>query len=152
MLSTPICERLGIRVPIVLAGMGGVSMHRLVAAVSNAGGLGVIGAATLDAHALRDEIRKTRALTDRPFAVDLLAPNPDAIRPHMRVIFDEDVKIFVAGLAVPQSGRRWRKLAVDDSRFVDQNPAARYRGACFRECTAQPWGGDWGEPERCARE
>src|SRR6185369_10227626 len=102
MLTTPICKQLGIRLPILLAGMGGVSMHRLVAAVSNAGGLGVIGAATLDPQTLRAEIRKTRELTDRPFAVDLLAPNPDMIRAHMQVIFDEGVGIFVAGLAVPQ--------------------------------------------------
>jgi enoyl-[acyl-carrier protein] reductase II len=102
MLRTAICDLLGIEHPIVLAGMGGVSMHRLVAAVSNAGGLGVIGAATLDARGLRDEIHKTRALTDKPFAVDLLAPIPDAIRPHMQVVFEEGVKIFVAGLAVPR--------------------------------------------------
>jgi len=102
MLHTPICERLGIRYPIVLAGMGGVSMHRLVAAVSNAGGLGVIGAANLDAEGLRREIQRTRELTDKPFAVDLLAPIPDMIRPHMQVIFEEDVKLFVAGLAVPR--------------------------------------------------
>ncbi len=102
MLRTPICDLLGIEYPIVLAGMGGVSMHRLVAAVSNAGGLGVLGAATLDAQGLREEIRKVRELTDRPFAVDLLAPIPDMIRPQMQVIFEEQVKIFVAGLAVPQ--------------------------------------------------
>jgi enoyl-[acyl-carrier protein] reductase II len=102
MLRTGICEQLGIRYPIVLAGMGGVSLHRLVAAVSNAGGLGVLGAATLGAQQLRDEIRKTRALTDRPFAVDLLAPIPEMIRPHMQVVFEEEVKVFVAGLAVPQ--------------------------------------------------
>lgn len=102
MLRTDICDRLGIEYPIVLAGMGGVSLHRLVAAVSNAGGLGVIGAATLDAEQLRAEIRKTRALTDKPFAVDLLAPIPDMIRPQMQVVFDENVKIFVAGLAVPR--------------------------------------------------
>jgi len=102
MLRTDICDRLGIEYPIILAGMGGVSMHRLVAAVSNAGGLGVIGAATLDAQQLRDEIRGTRALTDKPFAVDLLAPLPEMIRPQMQVVFDEGVKVFVAGLAVPQ--------------------------------------------------
>ncbi len=102
MLHTEICDRLGIKYPIVLAGMGGVSLHRLVAAVSNAGGLGVIGAATLDAERLRQEIRATRKLTDKPFAVDLLAVIPDMIRPHMQVIFEEGVKVFVAGLAVPQ--------------------------------------------------
>jgi NAD(P)H-dependent flavin oxidoreductase YrpB (nitropropane dioxygenase family) len=88
MLRTEICDRLGIEYPILLAGMGGVSMHRLVAAVSNAGGLGVIGAATLDAEQLRREIRKTRELTDKPFAVDLLAFIPEMIRPQMQIVFD----------------------------------------------------------------
>jgi len=102
MLRTDLCDRLGIEYPIVLAGMGGVSMHKLTAAVSNAGGLGVLGGATVDAESLRQEIRETRKLTDKPFAVDLLAPIPDMIRPQMQVIFEEGVKIFVAGLAVPQ--------------------------------------------------
>lgn len=101
-LHTPVCDMLGIEYPIFLAGMGGVSLSRLVAAVSNAGGLGIMGAATLDPEQLRDEIRKTRDLTDKPFAVDLLAPIPENIRPQMEVIFQEDVRIFVAGLAVPQ--------------------------------------------------
>ena len=100
-LHTPICELFGIEYPIFLAGMGGVSTAPLVAAVSNAGGLGVIGAATMDPERLRDQIRQTRDLTDKPFAVDLLAPDPERIRPQIEVIYDEDVKIFVAGLAVP---------------------------------------------------
>src|SRR5574341_550919 len=100
-LQTPICDRLGIEYPVFLAGMGGVSLSRLVAAVSNAGGLGIMGAATLGPDQLRDEIRRTRDLTDKPFAVDLLAPLPDRIRPQMEVLFEEDVRIFVAGLAVP---------------------------------------------------
>jgi len=100
-LHTPICDYFGIEYPIFLAGMGGVSTSSLVAAVSNAGGLGIIGGATMDATLLRDEIRKTKDLTDKPFAVDLLAPIPDMIRPQMEVVFDEDVRIFVAGLAVP---------------------------------------------------
>lgn len=101
MIRTDICDLFGIEHPIMLAGMGGVSMAPLVAAVSNAGGLGVMGAAWLDAEGLRREIRKTRELTDKPFAVDLLAPIPDMIRPQIRVLFEEGVKIFVAGLAVP---------------------------------------------------
>lgn len=100
-LHTPICDKLGIEYPIFLAGMGGVSLSKLAAAVSNAGGLGIIGAATLGPEELRDEIRKTRDLTDKPFAVDLLAPDPERIRPHMQVLYEEDVRIFVAGLAVP---------------------------------------------------
>ena len=101
MLYTPICDYFGIKYPILLAGMGGVSMHKLAAAVSNAGGLGVIGGASLSPEELRAEIRKTRELTDQPFAVDLLAPIPGMMRPHMPVLIEEKVRIFVAGLAVP---------------------------------------------------
>jgi enoyl-[acyl-carrier protein] reductase II len=100
-LRTPICDLFGIEYPIFLAGMGGVSTAPLVAAVSNAGGLGVIGAATMSPEELRDQIRQTRELTDKPFAVDLLAPDPERIRPQMQVIFEEEVRTFVAGLAVP---------------------------------------------------
>ena len=106
MLHTPICDYFGIEYPILLAGMGGVAMHQLVAAVSNAGGLGVIGAAGCSPEQLREEIRQTRELTDKPFAVDLLAPIPDMMRPHMPVLIEEKVKIFVAGLAVPPSSSR----------------------------------------------
>jgi enoyl-[acyl-carrier protein] reductase II len=101
MLHTDICDLFEVEVPILLAGMGGVAMAELTAAVSNAGGLGVLGGAMLDADGLRREIRKTRELTDKPFAVDLLAPIPEQIRPHMKVIFEEKIRIFVAGLAVP---------------------------------------------------
>ena len=76
---------LGREYPIWVAGMGGVSMAPFVVAIANAGGLGVVGAATLGPEGLRREIRKTRELTDKPFAVDLLAPIPDMIRPHMQV-------------------------------------------------------------------
>ena len=73
-LKSPICDLFGIDVPIVLAGMGGASHPELVAAVSNAGGLGVLGAAACGPDELRDWIRRTRALTDKPFGVDTLLP------------------------------------------------------------------------------
>ena len=102
LLRTPLCEKLGIEYPVMLAGMGGVSMAPLVAAVSNAGGLGIMGAANLSPDDLRAEIRKTQSLTKKPFAVDLLAPLPQMILPYLPVLYDEGVKIFVAGLAVPE--------------------------------------------------
>ena len=101
-LRTPLCARLGVEHPVFLAGMGGVSMAPLVAAVSNAGGLGIMGAANLSPDDLRAEIRKTRSLTRKPFAVDLLAPIPEMIVPYLPVLYDEEVRIFVAGLAVPE--------------------------------------------------
>jgi nitronate monooxygenase len=73
-LNTRVCELLGIEYPIVLAGMGGASGPELVAAVSNAGGLGVLGAAGCGPKQLRDWIRRTRELTDKPFGVDTLLP------------------------------------------------------------------------------
>jgi NAD(P)H-dependent flavin oxidoreductase YrpB (nitropropane dioxygenase family) len=73
-LKTRVCEVLEIEHPIVLAGMGGASCPALAAAVSNAGGLGVLGAAGCGPELLRRWIRETRELTDRPFGVDTLLP------------------------------------------------------------------------------
>jgi NAD(P)H-dependent flavin oxidoreductase YrpB (nitropropane dioxygenase family) len=74
MLRTKLTELLGIDLPIMLAGMGGVSYADLVAAVSEAGGFGVLGAHNLTPDELRSEIRKVRSLTAKPFGVDLLLP------------------------------------------------------------------------------
>ena len=76
-LRTPLCERLGIEYPICLAGMGGrgnATPPALVAAVSNAGGLGVIGGSGMSPEEISTRIREVRALTDKPFGVDLLLP------------------------------------------------------------------------------
>ncbi len=73
-LHTRVCEILEIEYPIVLAGMGGASTPELAAAVSNAGGLGVLGAAACGPKLLREWIRRTRELTDKPFGVDTLLP------------------------------------------------------------------------------
>ena len=73
-LNSRVCEILEIEKPIVLAGMGGASCPALAAAVSNAGGLGVLGAAGCGPNQLRQWIRETRELTDRPFGVDTLLP------------------------------------------------------------------------------
>lgn len=82
-LRTALCEMLGIEYPVVLAGMGPVAggiagpvaTADLVAAVSNAGGLGVIGGAGFGPERLREEINTVRSMTDKPFGVDLLLPS-----------------------------------------------------------------------------
>ena len=74
MLKSPICALFGIEHPILLAGMGGASTPELAAAVSNAGGLGIMGAAGLGPGQLREWIARCRALTDKPFGVDTLLP------------------------------------------------------------------------------
>ena len=69
-LHTPVCDLLGIEVPIVQAGMAGCTTPELVAAVSNAGGLGIIGGRGMSADQLRSDIRRVRELTTRPFGVN----------------------------------------------------------------------------------
>ncbi|MPZ24091.1 MAG: nitronate monooxygenase [Dehalococcoidia bacterium] len=73
-LHTPLCDLLGIQHPILMAGMGGVATADLAAAVSEAGGLGIIGAAAMDGDEIRRQVRRLRDLTDRPFGVDILLP------------------------------------------------------------------------------
>jgi len=73
-LHTKACDLFGIKYPIVLAGMGGVSGPTLAAAVSNAGGLGIMGVTGLSPEQIRKWIREIRNLTDKPFGADLLLP------------------------------------------------------------------------------
>jgi len=73
-LRTPICDLLEIEYPIVLAGMGGVSTADLVAAVSEAGGLGIVGAAGMGPDEIEAQVSRIRSLTDKPFGVDILLP------------------------------------------------------------------------------
>ncbi len=73
-LHTPLCDRLGIRYPILLAGMADASGPTLTAAVSNAGGLGILGCTFLTPDQIRAWIRRTKELTAKPFGVDIVFP------------------------------------------------------------------------------
>jgi NAD(P)H-dependent flavin oxidoreductase YrpB (nitropropane dioxygenase family) len=77
-LRTHLCDLLGVEYPIVQTGMGWVAGPSLVAATANAGGFGILGAATMDLPALRSAITEVKAATDRPFGVNLRADQPDA--------------------------------------------------------------------------
>ncbi|KAF7346264.1 Inosine monophosphate dehydrogenase [Mycena sanguinolenta] len=97
-LVTPVTKLLNIRIPIVQGGMQWVGVPKLVAAVSNAGGLGVITALTQpNPAALRNAIRETRSLTSKPFGVNItLLPsiNPPDYAGYARAAVEEGVKIF----------------------------------------------------------
>ncbi|MGH3118397.1 MAG: NAD(P)H-dependent flavin oxidoreductase [Gaiellales bacterium] len=88
-LDTPICSQLGISLPILGAPMGRVSGPELASAVSNAGGLGILGHANIDLDEMRQQLRRTKALTDHPFGVGLLFPN--------RTSGDDQVTVASAG-------------------------------------------------------
>jgi enoyl-[acyl-carrier protein] reductase II len=102
-LRTPICDLLGIEHPIMLAGMGGVAYAEVCAAVSEAGGYGCLGMAGRSPDEIRDEMRKVRALTDRPFGVDLLAAVPGSLEASVDIIIAEGATAFIAGLGVPSA-------------------------------------------------
>jgi nitronate monooxygenase len=76
MLSTPLCKLLNVRYPIIQAGMSGFTTPELVAAVSNAGGLGILGAARMSPEQTIDAIRKVKKLTSNPFGVNLILAPP----------------------------------------------------------------------------
>jgi enoyl-[acyl-carrier protein] reductase II len=101
-MRTRLTDVLGIEHPVMLAGMGGVSYSALVAAVSEAGGLGCFGASTMGSDEMVAEIRAARALTDKPFGVDLLTAMPDRLLTDVELLIREGATVFAAGLGVPR--------------------------------------------------
>ncbi len=101
-LRTRLTEMLDIEHPVMLAGMGGVSYYRLVAAVSEAGGIGTLGASTMQPDELRQEIADVKAGTSKPFGVDLLTALPGQVEEGIQAVIDGGARIFVAGLGVPR--------------------------------------------------
>ena len=100
-LHTPLTDLLEVEHPIMLAGMGGVSYAELCAAVSNAGGYGVLGMAGTGPEFIREQMKVVRTLTDKPFGVDLLAASPESLTESVEVIIEGGASAFIAGLGVP---------------------------------------------------
>jgi len=101
-MRTRLTDMLEIEHPVMLAGMGGVSYHRLVAAVSEAGGFGTLGASTMGHDELIEEIAAVRTLTSKPFGVDLLTAMPGQLEGQIQSVIDGGARVFVAGLGVPR--------------------------------------------------
>ncbi len=99
-LRTPVCDLFDIEHPVFLAGMGEVAYAELCAAVTNAGGYGTLGMAVGDPEMIRAEMRRTRALTDGPFGVDMLAALPDTMLACIDTIIEEGASSFITGLGV----------------------------------------------------
>ncbi|TCD10915.1 nitronate monooxygenase [Pedobacter frigidisoli] len=99
-MKNPICKLLNIKYPIIQAGMVWCSGWKLASAVSNAGGLGIIGAGSMYPDVLREHIQKCKLATDKPFGVNipLLYPN---IQEIIEVIIEEGVKIVFSSAGNP---------------------------------------------------
>lgn len=100
MMKTPLCELLGIEAPIIQGGMAWIADAELAAAVSNAGGLGLISAMNADAEWLRTQIRKAKTLTNKPFGVNIMLMSPFADQ-VAQVVVEEQVKVVTTGAGTP---------------------------------------------------
>src|SRR3989440_7223198 len=101
-MKTRLADALEIEHAVMLAGMGGVSYHRLVAAVSEAGGFGCLGASAMSQDEMVEEIRAVKAATSKPFGVDLLTALPEQMMSNIELVIREGAQVFVAGLGVPR--------------------------------------------------
>ena len=100
MIKSAVCDMLGIAKPVFQGGMAWIADARLAAAVSNAGALGLVSSVNFSTEAVRDEIRKARTLTDRPFGVNVMLAAPGAAE-IADLVVEEGVKIVTTGAGSP---------------------------------------------------
>jgi enoyl-[acyl-carrier protein] reductase II len=100
MLRTSICDLLGINYPVIQGGMAHLGTAELVSAVSNAGGLGIIGTGYYEPDWVRDQIERTREKTERPFGINIQLRSPH-IEQVVRIILEERIKIITTGAGNP---------------------------------------------------
>ncbi len=100
-MITEVTKLLGIQYPVIQGGMAWVAEHRLAAAVSEAGGLGLIGASAAPAEWVRNEIREAKKLTDKPFGVNIMLMSPYADE-VAKVVAEEGVKVVTTGAGNPE--------------------------------------------------
>lgn len=99
-MKTRVTELLGTKYPIIQGGMAWVAEYHLAAAVSNAGGLGIIGAGSAPGEVVREQIKKAKELTDKPFGVNVMLMNPNADE-VAQVIVEEGIKVVTTGAGNP---------------------------------------------------
>ena len=112
MLRTTLCDLLGIEAPVLQGGMAWIADASLASAVSEAGGLGIIAAMNADATWLRDQIHRLRAMTDKPFGVNvmLLSPYADEVA---QVVIEERVPVVVTGAGNPSKYMKaWNEAGI----------------------------------------
>ncbi len=100
-METRVTKLLGISCPIIQGGMAWVAEHHLAAAVSEAGGLGLIGGANAPGEVVRQEIRKAKQLTDKPFGVNVMLMSPYA-EEVAKVVVEEGISVVTTGAGNPE--------------------------------------------------
>ena len=111
-MKTEVTELLGIEYPIIQGGMAWVAEYHLAAGVSNAGGLGLIGAASAPAEWVREQIREAKKLTDKPFGVNIMLISPYA-EDVAKVVAEEGVKVVTTGAGSPEKYMKmWKEAGI----------------------------------------
>ncbi len=129
-MHTAVTELLGTEYPVIQGGMAWVAEYHLAAAVSNAGGLGVIGAGGAPADWVADQVRKVRELTDQPFGVNIMLMNPNA-DDVAQVIADEQVPVVTTGAGTPEKYMKmWKDAGVTVIPLVASVAFARRMERC----------------------
>ena len=129
-MKTRVTELLGIEYPVIQGGMAWVADHHIAAAVSEAGGLGLIAAANAPAEWVRDEIRKAKKLTDKPFGVNimLMSPNADEVA---KIVVEEGIKVVTTGAGSPEKYmKEWKEAGVKVIPVVASVALARRMERC----------------------
>ena len=111
-MQTEVTRLLGVKYPIIQGGMAWVAEYHLAAAVSNAGGLGLIGAASAPAEWVREQIQKAKELTDKPFGVNIMLMSPYADE-VAQIVAEERVKVVTTGAGNPEKYMKmWKEAGV----------------------------------------
>ena len=111
-MQTDITKLLGIEYPIIQGGMAWVAEHHLAAAVSEAGGLGLIGGANAPVEVVRNEIREARKLTSKPFGVNVMLMSPHA-EDIAKVVVEEGIKVVTTGAGSPEKYMKmWKEAGI----------------------------------------
>jgi enoyl-[acyl-carrier protein] reductase II len=129
-MKTRITEILGIEYPVIQGGMAWVAEHNLAAAVSNAGGLGIIGAGGAPAEFVREQIRKVKEATDKPFGVNIMLMNPEADA-IAKVVVEEGVKVVTTGAGNPSKYMEmWKQAGIKVIPVVASSGMAKMMERC----------------------
>lgn len=108
-MKTRVTELLGIEYPIIQGGMAWVADHHIAAAVSEAGGLGLIAAANAPAEWVREQIREAKKLTDKTFGVNIMLMSPSADE-VAKIVVEEGIKVVTTGAGSPENTWKHGKL------------------------------------------
>ena len=134
-MKTKVTELLGIEYPIIQGGMAWVADHHIAAAVSEAGGLGLIAAANAPAEWVREQIREAKKLTDKTFGVNIMLMSPSADE-VAKIVVEEGIKVVTTGAGSPEKYMEaWKAAGSKGDPGCCICSSCKKNGALWRRCS-----------------